>query len=354
MPNGVTAAELHWGGGTPTILPAPMILRLSEALNRTFPRAEGYEFSVEIDPTLVDADKIAALQKAGMTRASVGIQDFLPKVQDAIGRQQSFDATKASIDALRRAGIHSLNTDLVYGLPHQTLETLDATLEKTLALDPDRIALFGYAHVPWMSKRQKLIDEADLPDDELRHDLANLAADVFVSAGYERIGIDHFAKPEDSLYRAAETGQLRRNFQGYTNDTCSTLIGVGASSMSRFPQGYVQNAAATAAYTQRIEAGELAGARGHAFEGDDKMRARVIEMIMCNFAVDIPDLERTFGSAVKVLEPTHHAVLRDFAPFVIKTETGWHIDPKGLPLTRFIASRFDAYSMGTAMFSKAS
>ncbi len=354
VPHDVSMGALHWGGGTPTILLPDHIRRLAEALKRSFGTADPFEFSVEIDPTLVDEAKIAALRDMGMSRASIGIQDFRPDVQAAIGRPQSLDQTRRCVDALRGAGIASLNTDLVYGLPHQTLQSFEETIAQTLTLAPDRIALFGYAHVPWMSKRQKLIDEATLPDDRMRFALAELAAEMFTEAGYRRLGIDHFAKPTDQLCQAAERGELRRNFQGYTEDSCNTLIGLGASALSRFPQGYVQNAPATAAYTQRIEDGRVAGIKGHEFVEDDLMRARVIEMIMCDFALDMSELIKTYGAAAEAIEKISADVVRAFAPFVEPRQTGWVLRPDGRPLARIIASRYDAYAHGSAQFSKAS
>ena len=221
-------------------------------------------------------------------------------------------------------------------------------------LDPDRVALFGYAHVPHMAKRQKLIDEAALPGDVDRYRLSAQASGRFRGAGYEAIGIDHFAKPDDSLARAAKDGTIRRNFQGYTTDACPTLIGLGASSISRFGEGYVQNAAATPAYIQRIEAGSLAGYRGHSLHGDDKLRARAIEMLMCNFAIDEDTLWDTFGECAKDLDPIHEKVSAAYAPFVIRTSNGLKILPGGQPLTRIIAQHYDRYVDSAALYSKAS
>ena len=189
--------RLHWGGGTPTILPPSMIRTLSRAIKDVIPPADDFEFSVEIDPTMVDDAKIAALASEGMNRASIGIQDFSPAVQAAIGRDQPYSATLQCVNALRNAGITSLNADLVYGLPHQDLDTMSATIAQVLTLSPERIALFGYAHVPHMAKRQKLIDEAALTDEILRYRLAESAAAQFQTAGFKAIGIDHFARPED-------------------------------------------------------------------------------------------------------------------------------------------------------------
>lgn len=354
LPAGVRMGRLHWGGGTPTILPPPLIRRLAAAIKAVIPPAEAFEFSVEIDPTLVDEDKIAALREAGMSRASIGIQDFAEEVQQAIGRAQSYETTARCTAMLRAAGVGSVNADLVYGLPHQTPERIAASVDKVLALRPDRIALFGYAHVPWMAKRQKLIDEAALPGDVERHLLASLAAGMFGQAGYRAIGIDHFALPEDSLARAAETGGLRRNFQGYTDDAAPSLLGLGASSISRFAAGYVQNAAATPAYMATISEGRLAGSRGHVMTADDHLRARAIEMLLCDFALDLPDLRARFGAAAEALLPALRQIGQEFGDLVTLDAAGLALSPEGRPLARIIAQRLDAHSGVEARYSRAS
>ena len=354
LPAGIRMGRLHWGGGTPTILPPSMIRRLSQAIKAVLPPADALEFSVEIDPTMVDHAKIAALRAEGMGRASIGIQDFLPRVQQAIGREQSFAMTEACVRALRAAGVTSLNADLVYGLPHQTVATVRETVRQVLALAPDRVALFGYAHVPHMSKRQKLIDEVALPGDVARYGLACAAAGMFRDAGYRAIGIDHFALPGDTLAVAARNGRLRRNFQGYTDDTCHSLIGLGASSISRFGEGYVQNAPSTPGYMQRIDAGALAGHRGHRLSPEDKLRARAIEMLMCDFRIDLAVLCDAFGAEASVLTPIHADICQRFAGFVTMSSDSVDILPQGRPLTRMIASRYDVYGSVDATFSKAS
>lgn len=350
LPPGTRMGRLHWGGGTPTILPAALVHRLATAIRAAIPPAADFDFSVEIDPTLVDRARIVALAEEGLTRASLGIQDFDPAVQAAIGRLQSFDATRRAVDDLRAAGIASLNADLVYGLPHQTSARLAATVERVLTLAPERAAIFGYAHVPWASKRQKLIDEAALPGDAARLDLASLAAGAFEAAGYRRIGIDHFARPGDGLDLAARTGRLRRNFQGYTDDVCPTLIGLGASSISRFAGGYVQNAAATPAWHGRIAAGELPGARGHALDADDRSRARAIEMLLCDFRLDFAAL----GPDGAALRTEAEAVAARFGAFVALDAGGLTIRPEGVPLARIVASAFDGYLAAGGRFSRAS
>jgi len=354
LPQGLQMGQLHWGGGTPTILPPALIHRLARAIRGVFEPAEGFEFSVEIDPTMVDRAKIDALAIEGLTRASIGIQDFAPEVQAAIGRDQPFEVTQACVADLRAAGITSLNTDLVYGLPHQTEARIADTVEKVLTFAPDRVALFGYAHVPWVSKRQKLIDESALPGDVVRYHLAAFAAERFGQAGLQAIGIDHFARPEDALAKAQAAGRLRRNFQGYTTDGCQTLIGLGASSISRFPGGYVQNAPATAAYIQRTSAGEFAGSRGYAMAGEDAPRARAIEFLMCDFRLDLADLRREFGPGAAALSPILKQVAARFGSLVSQKGDRLAILPDGRPLTRIVASMFDTHVPDGVRYSRAS
>ncbi len=301
---------------------------------------------------MVDDAKIDALAQMGMTRASIGIQDFAIDVQEAIGRKQSFADTKACVDSLRRAGITSLNADLVYGLPYQTPAKLADTIAKVRVLDPDRIALFGYAHVPTFSKRQKLIPDAALPGEEDRYRLARQAAQAFKGSGYQAIGIDHFGKPDDSLTKAAKSGHLRRNFQGYTDDTCPTLIGIGASSISQFAQGYVQNASATGAYIERVEAGALAGHRGYEMTQEDRLRAAAINMLMCTFEIDLDALATHPDAAI--LTPVHDSIVTDFAGMVVRKDNKITINPKGRALTRIIAQRYDGFSGIAAQYSQAS
>ncbi|KQI73696.1 coproporphyrinogen III oxidase [Loktanella sp. 5RATIMAR09] len=354
LPAGLRMGRLHWGGGTPTILPPPLIHRLSRAIRDVFPTADDFEFSVEIDPTMVDRAKIDALAAEGMTRASIGIQDFDPEVQAAIGRMQPFDVTRTCVDDLRAAGVRSLNTDLVYGLPHQTNARIEDTIDKVLTFAPDRVALFGYAHVPWVSKRQKLIDEDALPDDMARYVLATLAAERFVAAGLTPIGIDHFARPGDDLETSLQAGQLRRNFQGYTADSCQSLIGLGASSISRFPGGYVQNAPATAAYKQRIAAGGFAASRGYQMTAQDQLRARAIEHLMCEFTLDLNDLASEFGPQSAALKPSLSFMAERFAPYAVFDGHKLAIAPEGQPLTRMIASVLDQHVPEGVRYSRAS
>jgi oxygen-independent coproporphyrinogen-3 oxidase len=348
LPDGVTLSRMHWGGGTPTLLDPSMIETLAAAIDREMPLAENAEFSVEVDPNEIDQARVDALARAGMTRASIGVQDFDTEIQTTIGRLQGFEVTRDAAAMLRAAGIHSLNADILFGLPHQTQERIAATVQKLLSLGPDRVALYGYAHVPWMARRQSLIPPDALPSPEDRLRLFETARQLFDWDGYHQIGIDHFAVPDDTLAIAARTGKLRRNFQGYTDDPADVLIGLGASSISRFPQGYAQNASATSDYTKSIRAGEFATARGHQFKGEDLLRGRMIEAVMCDFEIRIGELRASFPD----FEDQIHSLLADtahqFGEFVDLTAERLHIRAQGRPLTRIIARHFDAYDMSGA------
>ena len=352
-PGKLRVRQMHWGGGTPTILPPRLINRLSDALHQVFDFEDDCEFSVEIDPTLVDKDKISALRAAGMTRASIGVQDFAEVVQNCIGRLQTFEQTKDAVDMLRDAGIGSLNIDLVYGLPFQSLTGFGKTLEQVCALDPDRIAFFGYAHVPHMAQRQKLIPEAALPDDRARFDLFNKATDVLGAHGLQPIGIDHFAKPTDSMAIAAAAGELRRNFQGYTVDGCSTLLGLGASSISRFESGFVQNTAQTGPYTKLIRAGELAGARGYQLTDEDRLRSRVIEMLMCDYAINFKELALSDAEQA-LLRPGLEALRAECQGLITETSERLSLSAEARPLVRRLAHFFDTFTLQNVGFSRVS
>lgn len=349
---GPALSRLHWGGGTPTILPPDLIVRLAGAIRRGFAFAPGAEFSVEIDPNEIDAPRLAALKAAGMTRASIGVQDFDPRIQEAIGRPQSFRVTAEAAAALRKAGIESLNADLVYGLPGQDVASLRRTLRRLLWLRPDRIALYGYAHAPHLAKRQAMIREEDLPAAPARYDLAEAARALLVAAGYDPIGIDHFALPGDALARAAREGRLTRNFQGYTDDEAGALIGLGASSISEFPEGYAQNAPATAAWRKAVDAGAFATHRGHAFSGEDRMRKAAIGRLMCDFAVDLAD-RRLGPGAAEALAPVAAAAARRWPRFTAFEGGRLTILPEGRALTRIVARAFDEYDAAGSAYSMA-
>ncbi len=353
LPKGVRLSRLHFGGGTPTMLSPALTTELAAAIFAVAPLAEGGEFSVEIDPMEIDAARLDALVAAGMNRASIGVQDFDPQIQAAIGREQPFETTRKVAEMIRARGVNSLNADILYGLPHQTQSKILDSVDKLLQLSPDRVALYGYAHVPWMSRRQQMIPSEKMPTPEERLDLFEVARQVFVAAGYDEVGIDHFAKPTDAMAKAAREGGLRRNFQGYTEDRAPVLIGLGASSISRFPQGYAQNASGTAQHTRAIRAGEFSTHRGHRFDGEDSMRGRIIEALMCDFHVSRDEILRDFTVTPESLDAMFAAVQANFTGMVGVDAAGLTILPEARPLTRMIVRQFDAYDQSRAQHSSA-
>ena len=350
---GVKLSRLHWGGGTPTLLPAATMQDLAETVFTAVPLAEGAEFSVEIDPNEIDAARLDALAAAGMNRASIGVQDFDPEIQKTIGREQSYELTKQVADMIRDRGIRSLNADILYGLPFQTNSRIADSVQKLLTLNPDRVALYGYAHVPWMSRRQQMIPSDAMPTPQERLALFETARNLFVWDGYDEIGIDHFARPEDGMARAAKAGTLRRNFQGYTDDTAPVLVGLGASSISKFPQGFAQNASGTADYTKAIREGQFSTHRGHVFSGEDTLRARIIEALMSDFRVSRAEILAGYDVSPDRLRGMLQNAADAFPGMVSLTDEGLSILPHGRPLTRMIARAFDAYDQTKAQHSAA-
>ncbi|RMA40812.1 oxygen-independent coproporphyrinogen III oxidase [Rhodophyticola porphyridii] len=345
LPEGVELARLHFGGGTPTLMAPDMLSDLTATLTDVLPLTDGAEFSVEIDPNEIDAARLDALAAAGMNRASIGVQDFNHDIQQIIGRIQSYDVTREAVEMLRARGITSLNADILFGLPNQSQARISETVQMLLSLAPDRVALYGYAHVPWMAKRQAMIPTDTLPTPEERLSLFDTARRLFMWDGYSEIGIDHFARPGDGLEIAARTGHLRRNFQGYTDDTCDVLLGIGASSISRFPQGFAQNASGTAAYQKSVRAGELAIGRGHVFKGEDILRSRMIEMLMCDFRIESAELLERFDLTPQRLRTFYADAAEAFPGMVRFDADGFDILPEGRPLSRIIARAFDEYEM---------
>jgi oxygen-independent coproporphyrinogen-3 oxidase len=333
-------SHIHWGGGSPDILKPYDILKLAAALRSVFYVDDAAEFAVEIDPRLLSRDQADAFAEAGINRVSIGVQDFDPRVQKAIGREQSFDATRHTVDLFRDRGIASVNIDLVYGLPHQTEESVSHTIEKVLQLAPDRIAIFGYAHLPSRLKHQRLIDEAALPGSLQRFAQSQRLERILLTEGYRKIGLDHFARATDTM--AAKP--LARNFQGYTTDQADALIGIGASSISKLPQGFAQNAIAVDDYGRRLETCGLATARGRALTTDDRIRADVIERLMCDFTFSAAALEARYGAQAKaVLSEAEAIAADDEDAFIERTREGFRLTETGRPFVRNICARFDAY-----------
>jgi oxygen-independent coproporphyrinogen-3 oxidase len=340
LPAAHDVTHIHWGGGSPNILSCDDIGALADAHRRHFRTREEAEFAIEIDPRGLDEQRIAAFARAGVTRVSLGVQDFDPKVQAAINRRQSFEETAWAARTFRSHGIDALNIDLVYGLPHQTRSTLEDTVGKVIELRPSRIAAFGYAHLPSRLKHQALIDTAALPGPVERFAQASRLSRLLVGAGYVRIGIDHYALPADPLAANA----LTRNFQGYTTDTADALIGLGASSIGRLPQGYVQNHASAAEYARRIGETGLATARGIALTDGDRMRAFVIERLMCDFAFPERELRLRYGSqSEEILREAQALLEADQDRLIERDGETFRVTDRGRPFVRTIAACFDAY-----------
>ena len=285
-----------------------------------------------------------ALARIGITRVSLGVQDFNPEVQAAINRIQTYEQTRAVVDAMRRRGVRSVNLDVLYGLPYQTVHSVQATARQALSLQPDRLAVFGYAHVPWLKTHQRMIEDSVLPGVRERFEQAQAVATEIVAAGYEAIGFDHFARPTDGLAAAAREGRLHRNFQGYTVDAATALIGFGASAIGRLPQGYVQNTVGTAIYQRQAEANGTEIYRGIALTDEDRLRSYTIERLLCDFSISIDDLKRRYGELARPLATEMaHVASCDADGLTEFDGDRLIVTPRGRPFVRSIAASFDAY-----------
>jgi oxygen-independent coproporphyrinogen-3 oxidase len=347
--------HIHWGGGTPNMLNIAELQRVTETLRRLFVIDGRTEHAIELDPRQVTQELADALAAMGVNRASLGVQDFSTHVQEAIGRIQPFSVVDQTVENLRRAGIDKLNVDLMYGLPKQTLRDVRRTVVLAEALKPNRLALFGYAHVPWFKSHQKLIEDGDLPSPAERLEQAETAHETLQGVGYVPIGLDHFARPDDELAVAARSGRLHRNFQGYTTDEADALIGIGASSIGRVPQGFVQNAPDIAGWSRAIDSGQLATVRGIAVSADDKLRAAIIERLMCDFSVDLDAQAAAFGASDLRFGEELTALAPLATQGLIEIE-GRHIavTEAGRPFVRLAAAAFDTYlAKGKARHSMA-
>lgn len=339
----LSIGHLHFGGGTPTLMPPDRMRSIMNRLRERFDISVGAEIAIEIDPRTLTIEMTEELGKCGFNRASLGVQSFDTTVQQAINRVQSFEQTEAAVRSLRVNGIGQINFDLVYGLPHQTLQSCLVTVQLALALCPDRIAVFGYAHVPSFKPHQRKITESALPDPKARFEQSRAIAQALVRAGYVEIGLDHFALPDDALAVAARAGRLHRNFQGYTTDEAQVLIGLGASSIGRMPQGFVQNEVRIPEYQRLVGECRLPIARGYRFEGDDRLRGAIIERLMCDHRVDLATVCADFGA-----DPAHLLAGAELRPLIadgLVEQDGTRISVRrhARPLVRSIAAAFDAH-----------
>ena len=343
-PRALPVSDVHFGGGTPTLIGPAEFLALMEFLRRGFAFRKTATVAVEIDPRTFTAEMAEALGVAGVNRASLGVQSFDPIVQKAINRGQSEAQTAAAVEGLRRHGVSRINFDLIFGLPHQTVQSCVQTARAAVAMRPNRLAVFGYAHIPSVIKNQRQIEETALPDSAARAEQAAAVAETLVAAGYREIGLDHFALPEDELALAQKTGCMRRNSLGYSADTCKTLIGFGASAIGRVGEGYVQNEVTRDSYTRHIADGRLATSKGYRLADEDRVRAAIIERLMCDLEADVPaicaahgfDPIRFLGSAEVV------AMLAEDG--IVDVEKGFiRVRQEHRFVIRAVAAAFDAF-----------
>jgi oxygen-independent coproporphyrinogen-3 oxidase len=339
-------AHIHFGGGTPTLLENADFAGIVDALRTRLGFREGIEIAVEADPRTLTNDRAKALAAAGVTRASLGVQDFSPGVQERINRIQPICTVTNACQWLRAAGIEAVNFDLMYGLPGQTVANVEGTATLAASLHPDRIAVFGYAHVPWFKKHQRVFEKEELPDLEERFAQAEAIGDTLEARGYAPIGFDHYAQPDDSLAQAAAQGILRRNFQGYTDDAAPVLIGLGASAIGAHHQGYVQNTVRIDDYCALLSEGHLPAVRGVALTEDDRLRREAIERILCDLALDAGALCAAYGRAEGALDDAFEGLRQLQADGLVDLD-GRRITvlPEGRRFLRNVAVCFDAYWM---------
>lgn len=337
--------QLHWGGGTPTFLSREEMRALVDAIGRHFKRAAGCECAIEVDPRRAAPGTMDFLARLGFNRVSLGVQDFDPLVQKAVHRIQSEEETRRVVGEARAAGFGSVNVDLIYGLPKQTLDGFNRTLDQVIALDPDRIALYSYAHLPKLFKPQRRIAESDLPSAETKLQIMSLAIGRLTRAGYLYIGMDHFARPDDELALAQAQGRLQRNFQGYSTRRGSDLIGLGVSAIGAIGPTYYQNRKNLSEYTAALDAGRLPVARGLELTADDLVRRAVIHALACHFRVSMESIElahlidfrRYFAEELQDLRRLHGEGL-------VELNGDWIVvTAKGRLLVRVVCAVFDRY-----------
>ncbi len=342
-----TVSQLHWGGGTPTFLSEAQIRALMSKLHARFHFApdDAGEYGIEIDPRECNEDTVRILRETGFNRMSMGVQDFEPAVQKAVNRIQSKGETLAVLEGARAYGFQSINTDLMYGLPLQTVETFNRTLDTIIDFSPDRIALFNYAHLPKMFMPQRRIHAADLPSPAEKLNILKLSIDRLLAAGYVFIGMDHFAKPDDELAIARREGRLYRNFQGYSTHADAEMLGLGITSIGYVDGAFYQNVKMLDEYYKGVNAGTLPIFRGYRLSGEDHLRRHVIMRLMCDFSLDFHAVEEKFGTNFSEHFTVELGELADMAEdgLLELHEDGLAVQPAGRLLIRNIAMVFDAY-----------
>ena len=342
-----TLTQLHFGGGTPTYFTDTQLSEVMDAINQHFnvEQSGTREFSIEVDPRTVDNVRIRNLKQLGFNRLSFGIQDFDPAVQQAVNRVQSFSQAQGLVTSARAEGFKSISVDLIYGLPLQTIDSFDQTLDQIIALKPDRIAAYSYAHLPEQVRAQRMINPSDTPPPERKLELLELTIKRLTEAGYVYIGMDHFALPDDELTKALKHGTLQRNFQGYSTHAQCDLIGIGVSAIGKIGHSYSQNAKELKSYYAQLDQNQLPIAKGYQLNADDRLRAHIISKLMCHGALhfDVIDAEygisfvNYFKEEVKALKPLQSDGLVEL------TDNTLQIRPQGHLLLRNIAMVFDRY-----------
>ncbi len=339
--------QLHFGGGTPTYFSDKQMEELMAHLRRHFDFADDHEgeYSIEIDPRTVDSERIFSLRAQGFNRVSLGVQDFDPVVQKAVNRIQPAEDTIAIMTAARMAGFRSISIDLIYGLPKQTMETMERTLAQVVLANPDRIALYNYAHMPHLFKPQRRIAENDLPAPNVKLDMLALCISRLTAAGYIYIGMDHFAKPDDDLAVAQRQGRLHRNFQGYSTHAEMDLVACGVSAISAVNGTYSQNEKGLDEYYEKLDAGKLPIVRGYQLDQDDMLRRLIIQCLMCNFELSVATINQGMAVPFDEYFAPELKQLADFAADGLVTiEDGWiSVTPKGRLLIRNICMVFDRH-----------
>ncbi len=341
-----TVTQMHFGGGTPTFLSSEQLDEVIQAIKQTFPNfADDAEVSCEIDPRYFTTGHMEVLKKGGTNRLSFGVQDTNQQVQEIIHRIQPFETTQNVVKIARDAGINSINIDLIYGLPYQTKESFRKTIEQIITLNPDRLAVFNYAHVPWMMKTQRKFDETTFAPPATKLEILKDTIEFFTSNGYNMVGMDHFAKPDDELFMAIEKGELHRNFQGYTTKGGADLIGIGLTSIGDGVDYYVQNFKDLESYENALDSGHLPVFKGYSLSDDDILRQFVIMELMSNFALDMKKVEDEFGINFKEYFADALEMLKEFedAELITISEDKIKVSQTGTMLIRNIAMPFDAH-----------
>jgi oxygen-independent coproporphyrinogen III oxidase len=346
LPDRRSVVQMHWGGGTPTYYSPAQLRDLFGHVRRYFEFVDGAEIALEVDPRVTSRDHLETLAELGFNRLSMGVQDLTPEVQSAITRNQTYDQTADLVRHARDVGFtEGINIDLIYGLPLQQPDTFDRNLEQIIGLRPDRVAMYSFAYVPWIRGHQKKLDRDTLPSPEVKLELYMMAVERFLDAGYQPIGMDHFALPDDELSIAASEGRLYRNFMGYTVMPASDMVGVGISGIGEVQHGFFQNEKKLSTYYEALDAGRLPVSRGYLLDEDDRIRQFVIQQIMCNFRVRKADVRERFGVEFDDYLAASLDRLDDVrdAGFVELDDDGLRVTPRGRVFVRNVCMAFDRY-----------